>query len=531
MQTRGVDLTLAAIEEGTRRILLTSPTGTGKSLLVCELIDRLTERGWYAAMYTNRKMLVDQLQVVLDKHGIDYGVRAAGYDRDDRFWPVQISSLPTEASRVLKKRTWDIHGRGRKCLAIVDEAHLNDGESARRIAALHAEAGHVVLGVTATPLGLGASYDQLLVAGTVGEGRDCGALVEAVAYDFAAPDVSRIKGVVEGEELSENQARKAMMRPGLIGRVFDAFDSINSDRRPTIGFAPGVAESIWFAEQFSGRGIESAHVDGEHVWVDGEMHESTPEIRRQVLSGSKSGDIVALWNRFVLREGIDAPWLAHGILATVIGSLQTLLQSGGRLLRACAGKTCATFQDHGANFLRHGSLNEDREWFLEQTAAMAYGLRAERMRKHPDQQPFRCPHCGRLWVRGTFCNPARGGCGHVLNAFKKSREVVMADGTIRKLRGEFFNERRVSRNPDGAAIWERMYIRSIQANRTFRAAFALFARENDWGWPNRSWPLMPTDDLDAYKHVGDVPLESLTGDAGAKEKVRIWRIRKDAIAP
>jgi DNA repair protein RadD len=438
MQERGICLTLNAIEKGIRRILLTSPTGTGKSRLVCELIDRLAEQQWYAVLYTNRRLLIEQLQRVLTKHGFDVGVRAAGYDhRDDAFWPVQISSLPTEASRVLKKGRWDIHGKGRQCIAIVDEAHLNAGTQARAIMQRHVEAGHTVLGVTATPLDLEGVYDELLIAGTVSEGQRCGALVEAIAYDFASPDLKGVKAA-EGEDLSEPQIRKAMMRPGLIGRVFDAFDQLNPDRRPSLGFAPGVEESIWFAEEFTKRGVKAAHIDGEHIWIDGELHDTSPELRRQVIEASKD-DIKVLWNRFVLREGIDAPWLAHGILATIMGSLQTFLQSGGRLLRACEGKTCATFQDHGANFMRHGSLNEDREWFLEQTATMAYARRADRMRQNPERQPFRCPKCGRVWVRGTICNPARGGCGHKLNPFKKSREVVMADGVLRRVGGDFFS--------------------------------------------------------------------------------------------
>lgn len=514
VQVRFVALVLDAIGRGVRRLLVTSPTGTGKSLAVCDLITRLVGEGWCVILYTNRRLLIDQLCGVLDAQGIDYGVRAAGFDADEgKFWPVQISSLPTERSRVLRRKVWDIFARGQRCLAVIDEAHVNDGPQDRQVVARHVEAGHFVLGVTATPLGLGESYDELLVAGTVSEGRECGALVEALQYDFASPDLRGVRGAESGEDLSEPVVRKAMMRPGLIGRVFDAFDRLNPTRRPTILFAPGVAESVWFAEEFTKRGVSAAHIDGENVWLGGRLYRSDRQMRQEVLDASRDGECVVLCNRFVLREGVDCPWLAHGVAATIFGSLQTYLQSGGRLLRNHPSllNGAITFQDHGGNCFRHGSLNEDREWFLEQTAAMAYGLRADRLRKQPGKQPFRCPACGRMWVRGTICSVARGGCGYALQPHQRSREVVTADGTLRRIPGDYFRPRRVSRKPNGPALWEKMYWRSRteKGARTFAAAEVLFAKENNWGYPDPAWPLMPTNDRDRYRLVADVPVESL----------------------
>lgn len=527
IQNRAIRLVLEAIGAGHVRILLTAPTGTGKSRVVCELISKLAEESWYVVLYTNRRLLIDQLRGVLDSHGIDFGVRAAGHDHDEGgIWPVQVSSLPTEFKRTLSRGTWDIHGKGRKCLAIVDEAHLNNGEKAQEIFKRHVEAGHVLLGITATPLDLEGTYETLLVAGNVSDGRKCGALVEAVQYDFAAPDLSDIKGVVAGADLSESQQRSAMMRPGLMGRVFDAFNQLNPTRRPTILFAPGVQESIWFAEEFSKRGVTSAHIDGENIWVNGDLERSTPELRKEILDGSRTGNICVLTNRFVLREGIDCPWLSHGIFATVFGSLQSYLQSGGRLLRSHSSLSSVTIQDHGGNCYRHGSLNEDREWELDLTGSQAYSQRAEHLRKHPQKQPFRCPQCGRLWVQGTRCNPARGGCGHVLNPQARSREVVMADGKLRRIDGVFFKERRVTRQPSGREDWIRMFWRSYKkaGSRTFLQAMALFAKEHNWGYPSPDWPLMPKREQDLCRLVTNVPFEDLipqpepTVPAGAVEQ-------------
>jgi hypothetical protein len=357
-QVRFVDGGLAAItRRPAARPLLSSPTGTGKSRAMCVLIERLVEEGYYVVLYSNRNLLVEQLQEVLAAHGIDFGVRARGHDDDEDFWPVQISSLPTETSRVLKRGTWSIHGKGRrKCAALVDEAHLNRGPKACEIFAKHTAEGHAVVGVTATPIGLADVYDELIVCGTLAEGREVGALALAEMYAPDEPDwrafrkaMNKKAGGGEGDQgdalgITEPAARRVMgqvtddgpdrLLSCLYGRVWKHFNLINPERRPSILFAPGVNESVWFAEQFTAKGVRAAHIDGESVWVDGEFHPTSKTLRRQVLDDSKAGRIGVICNRFVLREGIDAPWLDHGIAATVFGSLQTFLQSAGRLLRA-----------------------------------------------------------------------------------------------------------------------------------------------------------------------------------------------------
>jgi superfamily II DNA or RNA helicase len=281
---------------------------------------------------------------------------------------------------------------------------------------------------------------------------------------------------------------------------------LNPEMRPTILFAPGVQESIWFTDRFNEAGINAAHIDGEHVYVNGNVQRSTRMARDDVLEASKEGRIKVLCNRFVLREGIDAPWLQHGILATVFGSLQSYLQSCGRLLRAHPGMDHVVIQDHGGNWWRHGSVNDDREWSLEFTSAMVSGLREERLRVKKLAEPFRCPECGMI-LKSLRCR-----CGYMVDPKKRPpREVVQADGALKQMRGDIVQPRRAYQRPDGSELWKKMYYRSRseKGHRTFLAAMALFARENNWGWPERTWPLMPKLDIDLFRYVSDVPRERL----------------------
>lgn len=499
-QKKGVSETLEGLSQGWKKVCVTSPTGGGKTRIMGEIAYHYLSQEAKVVLYTNRTMLLEQTSNVFGGFGLDHGVRAPGHE-DRRELNFQISSIQTEGSRVLRRKVWNLHDAD---LVLIDEAHQQTGDVTQKILRQHLEAGAAYVGFTATPIDLGNIYDHLVVAGTTSELRACGALVPCLHYGPDEPDLKHIGKVPLGQDLSEKQNRKAIMVPGIFGRVLEWFRKLNPDHKPTILFAPGVKESVWFAEQFEAAGISAAHIDGENVWVGGELVPSSRAIREEILSGSKSGDIKVVCNRFVLREGIDAPWLCHGIFATVFGALQSMLQSGGRLLRNDGKKGHVTLQDHGGNWWRHGSLNADRQWRLGETASMVSGLREERLRQKKDREPFRCPQCAKI-LSSMSCP-----CGFQVTAGKKSRPVVQSDGTLKPMSGDIYRPRRVTRIPNAAQVWERMYHRSIKAGRTFRQAEALFAQENNWGWPPRDLPLMPTNELDWFRKVSEVPRERLT---------------------
>lgn len=505
-QAYAFEETLAAIGRGERKICVSSPTGGGKTRIMAMLIDRWVEEGLKVALYTNRKLLVAQTSKVLAAAGIDHGTRAAGYNDDEEgFQPVQVCSIQTEDARVNKSGRWQLHDADR---VIVDEAHVQKADVARKIFETHYTEGAARVGFTATPLGIGDLYDCLIQAGKNSELRECGALVMAEHYGPDEPDLKGIKGITPGEDLTEKQAVKAIMRDGLFGRVLEHYNRLNPEQKPTVLFAPGVAESIWFCEQFEAAGIKAAHIDGQEVWVDGKLNRGTKKLKEQVLNASRDGTLKVLCNRFVLREGIDAPWLSHGILATVFGSVQSYLQAVGRLLRSHPGMDSVTIQDHGGNWWRHGSANADREWRLELTPTMVAGMRDDAMRDKRAVEPFCCPVCKMIlhYPRCRRCGwlPATG--------WRKSRPVVQTDGTLKQMNGDIFKPRSICKDHRGPEIWKRMYWRSKseKGSRTFRAAMALFAVENKFQWPSKQWPLMPRSPDDFFRLVKDVPMDRLT---------------------
>jgi len=535
-QSRAVAEVLLLMGKGEQRICLTSPTGGGKTRIICELIRCLAPSGLQVVVYTNRRILVEQLRAVLTDAGISFGTRAAGYDEDLEA-AVQISSIPTERQRLLKRKLWTPHGDGGRCLVVPDEAHANATGAALELLEWHVSRGHCVVGPTATPIDLGHFYKRLVVAGTNSELRECGALVPARHFGPDEPDMRQFKKLRLGEDLSENQQRKAMGNPdALFGRIWTWFERINPEHRASIVFGPGVQESLWIAGQFCKKGISAAHIDGEDIWREGRAYKASPEARQTLLEDSKNGRCAVICNRFVLREGVDAPWLGHCVFATVYGSVQSYLQSGGRVLRSYPGLQGVTVQDHGGNWWRHGSLNSDRIWDLRFNAGAVCGVRADRLRQKlcarcgsplvggpickeccwlNEVEPRRCPECALILVRG-HCE----SCGWDSKDHKPTRPVITTDGRMVELAGDIFRKRPVCKSNRGPADWARFVkYRSgptkADPNRrpTFAQLEALFAQEHHWQWPDRNWPWMPKDSVDIYRRVADVAQEDLIAEA------------------
>ena len=415
---------------------------------------------------------------------------------------MQVSSLPTERQRVLNTEKWTVHGHGGKTLAIVDEAHLNAGPTAQRILDLHEANGGVRLGVTATPIDLGHLYSKLIVAGTLSQLRRARVLVPAYHYGPDEPDMKGFKQNVKTGEYSENDVRKAIMNKAVWGRVWEHYQLYNPTRRPTILFAPGVKESQWFAEQFDGKGCRAAHIDGDGIWLDGEY--TRTQDREHLLRAVREGDIKVICNRFVLREGLDLPEVSHLILATVMGSLGTYLQSAGRGLRACEGKDRLTIQDHGGHWWRHGSVNLDREWHLNYTETMLSGMRAEKLREKREAEPICCPQCQMIYRAGPACP----NCGR--ESSRRSRMVIQQDGSLKEHAGDIFKPRRVMLKQNTQKLWQGQYWRAFHSKNkmTFRQAEALFFLDNHY-YPPRTLKMMPIDPVDWFLKVRECPKEKL----------------------
>ena len=508
-QERAFTETTAAIKRGVKRIVVTSPTGSGKGLMLQQMIEWARERFLEVAIYIHRRLLFDQTAARLESAGISFGKLAAGHEESDG--DVQLCMIQTEHARKHKKLMRPAQ------VVIVDEAHLIKGDVAQRIFGEHLERGAVLVGYTATPLDLADVYEHLIVAGTNSEMRACGAIVPAMHYGCDEPDWKILKQAHGGADFTAQSLSKAFAPKRIFGRVLEWYRKLNPDQKPALLFAPGVKESVWFAESFTANGIPAASIDGDDIWLDGKSFPSSHDMRERTLDLLASGDIKVICNRFVLREGIDLPCVEHGILATAFGSLTSYIQSCGRLLRAFPGKEHAIIADHGGSWHRHGSINANRNWTLDSTAKEIATLREMTMRDRnekpgehlgKDGEPVCCPKCHK--IRRTIIGQdwrTCDSCGYRASA--KARPVIQSDGNLKIMQGDIYKPRRRRELPNDQRDWERMYYRAKHKDMTFLQMEALFAYEHNWTWPRRDMKYMPLAETDWLRTPNDVPSEAL----------------------
>jgi DNA repair protein RadD len=192
-QQQALEAIARARAAGETNLLVTSPTGGGKTLLMTEL---LTHDPGEISLYTDRRMLLSQTCKAMDEAGIEYGVRAAGIE-PALLRRIQAVMMQTEGSRALNGNR-EIHPSD---LVIIDEAHKMAAGTMTALDERHiaAKPNRVKLGFTATPLGIGHFYDRLIIAGTVSELRACGALVPAVTFGPDEPDTKWVGKIVVGD--------------------------------------------------------------------------------------------------------------------------------------------------------------------------------------------------------------------------------------------------------------------------------------------------------------------------------------------
>lgn len=239
--------------------------------------------------------------------------------------------------------------------ALVHNCHLQKATTMTRILDDHKARGGTVVGFTATPIGVSHLVDELIVSGTLAEYRECKAIVPAIVRSIEQPDMNKVQRNKTGEYVWKGEKRRVYTQT-IVGHVLERWKKYNPDARPTLLYAPGVAESVWFTEQFRKAGVNWCHVDATDAVVEGIRAKLTRTLWEEIKERYISGDIKGISSRMKLREGVDFPETAHVILATPMGSMATYLQTIGRGLRwSPSTPNHVVVQDHG------GCLDTDTE--------------------------------------------------------------------------------------------------------------------------------------------------------------------------
>lgn len=381
-QVKAIERLREKIREGKRRLVLVMPTGGGKTIVASAMIHSAIAKGSRALFFAHRRELVDQTIDKLSQWGVHSGVIMAHDRRRDDWLPVQVASVMTLVRRLDRKPRADI--------VVVDECHHATSESYQKVLDAYPDA--VIIGLTATPwrsdrVGLNDIYEDSILACTPAELMHIGALVEYEAFAYDAPDLHSIK--IRAGDFDQKALGLACNTKVLVGAVVREYLAHAAGRRGIV-FPVNIAHSNTLVDEFRTAGFSAAHVD---------CNTATGE-RKQAMDDFRSGKLTILSSVGVLTEGFDAPAAEVCILARPTKSLTLYLQMIGRVLRPSpdTGKQKALVHDHSGNMIRHGFVEDDRDYALTATPDRIHMLNTcpECFRIFAATKQGRCPHCNAL---------------------------------------------------------------------------------------------------------------------------------------
>lgn len=322
-QAKVFDEVREKIRHGARRIAVVCPTGSGKGVMLAEMLRMAHERGGKGLVLTERREIALGAHKKLGKVGVDAGLIMAGHVAN-RELPVQVASIQSLVNRANPEAK----------VVIADECHHGTAATWRGVFDQYPDA--IIVGFTATPqrsdgVGLGEVFDEMAVGPSVAELTE---LRRLAPCDFFAPD-----GPGNG---------------ALAMDPIEAWLKFSGDR-PGFVFAKNVDHSKEITEGLRLKGVRAEHVDA-----------NTPKrIRDEIVEGFEQMRIDVLSSVNVFTEGVDLPRAKCFMLARGVSNVGSYMQMGGRVLRVHSNFDTAVGIDLVGAVHEFGFLDEHRQWDLE----------------------------------------------------------------------------------------------------------------------------------------------------------------------
>ena len=417
-QNAAVEGARAELRKGVKRLIISDPTGSGKTVTAMAIIEAAIDKGSRVSFIADRRSLVKQTSMRFTEAGIAHGI-LMGQDSVGVRMPTRVESAQTIQSRGLRDGT---------DLFVIDEAHELRPEIIRQIA----ESGATLIGLTATPFPakLADPIDAHLPKDE--QSKDAPPRYEAMVasvttekliadgwlcpFDVVAPEsVIDVEGVkVEGGEFQKKELKKRILR--IVGDIVPTWQEQVDKRyggevQPTIAFGASIDDAEAIAAEFRKAGhparIVSSREDDDH--------------NLKTIKAFRNGEFDVIVNCAVLSRGADFPRAAMLIDAYPMRGMLTPIQRYGRTMRMFEGKDRAIVFDFSENWLTMRDrilsfYSGGPEWPPPDFAHMA-------IRKKKPERDAICKACRTVIPPGESACP---GCG-------KEKPVRKFGGTGSKL--------------------------------------------------------------------------------------------------
>ena len=340
-------------------VMLQMPTGTGKTYLFTSLINdiintyKLAHKDIKILIVVHRTELLDQISATLNKFGIAHGFIQGA--REQYLWKrVQVGSI---MSLLTDKNYYNVC-RQKFDYIIVDEAHHSLADTYIRLFGLFPNAKK--LGVTATPWRLNhesflSLYQYLIVSPQISWFINNNLLSDfdyvSIKQDSEVQKLVDRSEVVSTGDFSNADLDNTFNNQRIRSKLYESYLQFVNGRKGII-YAINKCHAAKIAELYSSHGVKAMAIDCD-----------TPrDVRQEMITAFKNGEISVLVNVDIFTEGFDCPDVNFIQLARPTKSLSLYLQQVGRGLRIVEGKEKTIILDNVGLYNYFGLPDANRKW-------------------------------------------------------------------------------------------------------------------------------------------------------------------------
>ena len=333
-----------------RSVMVQMPTGTGKTMVLAELVKRLMMRdeGIRILIVAHRRELIEQIKAT---------VKRMGLNADNQLSVINNQTIIVESIQTISRRIATIEFA--PSLVVIDEAHHALAKTYKMMWDAWPDAKF--LGLTATPCRLnGKGFTDLF--DVLVQSWDIPAFIKEKwlsTYDFVSIKAdSRTQQLIsslkkrgaDGDYQVKEMDAVLNKRPS-IERLYNCVMEFARNRKGFV-YAINIDHARSIAEYYQSQGVNAVAIDS---------HTPVKE-RERFISSFRSGGLQVLVNVDIFSEGFDCPDVEFIQLARPTLSLAKYLQMVGRGLRPSKGKTNCMIIDNVGLYRVFGLPSQIWDW-------------------------------------------------------------------------------------------------------------------------------------------------------------------------
>lgn len=357
-----------SIRRGNKRIILCSPTGSGKTMMFSYMVSSAIQKGGRCLVITDRVELLKQSNGSFSRFSLVPELIQSGKE-PDLTKQLHVGMIETLHRRASSYQTFLIS----RTLIIIDEAHKTAFEKIYPYISPSA----VVIGATATPLRTGKQpslntfYTDMVQEIDTIDLVKSGFLSKCHSYgvDVDLTGVKKKGGDWDSEDLGRIYNERK-----IYDGVIENYKRLVPGTKALL-FAPNIDSSKEVCRRLQHAELPAIHLDSTMSSLE----------RETILTQFNEFPNMILCNVGILTTGFDCPDIETIILYRATTSLPLFLQMVGRGSRMTDTKRKFSILDFGNNIKTHDFWESPRVWSLD---------KAEKKKKVPPIKS--CPKCNAM---------------------------------------------------------------------------------------------------------------------------------------